>query len=379
MTAVRRSERRVWLVEEFGHGGIGRYAVDVANLLAPVADVVVSTTDDGPVGGLRGTSTVWFPRGAGSPVGKTRAALLGLLRAVRSVRRGDIAWVHLGMRPSYELPLVATLRACGAVVVATVHNRAPQVRDQDSRLVLAAARRAQHVVVHTDAMQSWAEDRRMDVVRLPFPPPDITDGPSAVSAGPEDRTALGLPADGILVSLLGYLYPYKGPDVLLRALAAARQQDPDLPVHVLMAGRPWPELDLPALATSLGLDPVVTLRPGWLDESTLAQLLAATDVMALPYRSIDNSGMAALARNRGVPAVASDLPLFRDIYRDAAVFARPDDVDDLAAALRLLPSRLADLRAAARLLPADDLAPAYQGFVRGLLARPGPATPFAGG
>ncbi|MGY1840825.1 MULTISPECIES: glycosyltransferase family 4 protein [unclassified Modestobacter] len=378
MTAHRRSEHRVWLVEEFGHGGIGRYAVDVANLVAPVSDVVVATTDGGPVGGLRATSAVWFPRGAGGPVGKARAALVGLLRAARSVRRGDIAWVHLGMRPSYELPLVATLRACGAVVVATVHNRAPQVRDQDSRLVVAAARRAQHVVVHTDAMQAWAETRRMNVVRLPFPPPDITAEAPAGSADPDERAALGLPTDRIVVALLGYLYPYKGPDVLLRALAAARVQDPDLPVHVLMAGRPWPELDLPALAASLGVDPVVTLRPGWLEESTLAQLLAAADVVALPYRSIDNSGMAALARKRGVPAVASDLPLFRDIYRDAALFARPGDVHDLAAALRLLPSRLPDLRAAARLLPADELAPAYQDFIRAMLAGPGPVTPPAG-
>ncbi|OMQ15589.1 hypothetical protein A7K94_0208420, partial [Modestobacter sp. VKM Ac-2676] len=61
---------RLWLVEQFGHGGIGRYAVDVANLVGPVEDTVVATTDGGPVDGLAGRSVVWFPRGSDSPVAK---------------------------------------------------------------------------------------------------------------------------------------------------------------------------------------------------------------------------------------------------------------------------------------------------------------------
>jgi glycosyltransferase involved in cell wall biosynthesis len=361
------SSARVWLVDEFGHGGIGRYAVDVANLVCPTADAVVATTDSGPVPGLRGRSVVWFRRGADSPVHKARAAVLGLLRAARSVRRGDVAWVPLGIRPTFEVLLVTALRLGGAAVVATVHNRAPHDREGDSLLVRVSARVARHVVVHTDAMQQWALDHRMHAVRLPFPPPDIA-GSSRPPAIP--RAELGVPEGAVLLAFLGYLYSYKGPDVLLRALALARRDDPDLPIHVLMAGRPAPSEDLGALVAELGLGDAVTLRPGWLEESTLAGMLGAADVLALPYRDIDNSGMGALARSWRVPVVASDLPLLRETFSpSAALFVRPGDPADLARALRELPSRLGALRSGAADDGGPDLEDPYRRFVEDLTSR----------
>ncbi|MGY1840852.1 MULTISPECIES: glycosyltransferase family 4 protein [unclassified Modestobacter] len=361
---------RLWLVEQFGHGGIGRYAVDVANLVGPVEETVVATTDGGPVDGLAGRSVVWFPRGSDSPVAKARAAAVGLLRAARSVRRGDVAWVPLGIRPGYERLLVEALRRGGARVVATVHNRAPHGSSGSSTAVVATARRAHAVVVHTDAMADWAAEHGLPAVRLPFPPPDIA--PGAVAVGPEAarrvRDELGVPAAAVLVAFLGYLYPYKGPDVLLTALAEARRAQPALPVHVLMAGRPSPEQDLPELVRRLGIEGAVTLQPGWLEESRMAQLLSAADVLALPYRRIDNSGMAALGRRWQLPAVASELPLLRDTYGDAAVFVRPDDPAELARALTELPGRLAGLRDAAQRMGADDLETPYRAFVRESLA-----------
>ncbi|MQA34015.1 glycosyltransferase family 4 protein [Modestobacter roseus] len=361
---------RLWLVEQYGHGGIGRYAVDVANLVGPAGDTVVATTDGGPVGGLTGRSVVWFPRGSDSPVAKARAAATGLLRAARSVRRGDVAWVPLGIRPGYERLLVEALRRGGARVVATVHNRAPHGSSGSSATVLASARRAHAVVVHTDAMADWAAEHGLPAVRLPFPPPDIA--PGAVALGPVEarrvRDELGVPGGAVLVAFLGYLYPYKGPDVLLTALAEARRDRPDLAVHVLMAGRPSPEQDLPELVRRLGIGSAVTLQPGWLEESRMAELLSAADVLALPYRRIDNSGMAALGRRWQLPAVASELPLLRDTYGDAAVFVRPDDPADLARALTELPGRLTALRDAAGRMGAEDLETPYRAFVRDALA-----------
>jgi glycosyltransferase involved in cell wall biosynthesis len=266
----------------------------------------------------------------------------------------------------FELLLVMALRSRGARTVVTVHNRAPHGRTGDSALVTLSARWARHVVVHSEVMQTWATDRALAAVRLPFPPPDLGAGlqPEPVAV----RAQLGIPADRLLLLFLGYLHPYKGPDVLLRALAIARERRPDLPVHVLMAGRPSSDVDVRALVRELGLQPAVTLRLGWLEEEDMAGFLSVADAVALPYRRIDNSGISALARQWRLPVVASDLPLFREAHGDAALFAPPDDADALAERLERLPGELSRLRTAAGTLITLGLGHRYRQFARELLA-----------
>lgn len=355
----------IWLVDEFGHGGIGRYAVDVANLLGDERGVVVATSALGPVEGQRaGTSTEWFPRLAETTLGRGLGGVVGLLRAARSVRRGDIAWIPLGVRPSFELALAAVLRGRGATLVVTVHNRGPHGRGE-SPTVVRAARLASAVVVHTGAIEQWAVGHDLRAARLPFPPPDI----SRVSDPLLTRESLGIPPERIVVSMLGYLHHYKGVDVLVDALNRARERIPHLPVHVLLAGRLPHSGRVLAAVEAAAENPHLTLRAGWLEETEMSALLELTDVVALPYRDIDNSGSGSLARSRGVPAIASDLPGLRDIFGDAAVYVPCEDPGSLADLLVRLPELLPGLRErAGEVRSEDDLSLAYQAFVDGLTA-----------
>ena len=116
----------------------------------------------------------------------------------------------------------------------------------------------------------------------------------------------------------------------------------------MLAGTPAKDLDLEALVNKLGVSDRVLLRLGFLPESELAGLLDGTDAVALPYLQIDNTGIGAAARDRGLPAVASDLPPLRELFGDAAVYARPGDVDDLARALVDLPENFRRLARRAR-------------------------------
>lgn len=351
------------MVDEFGHGGIGRYAVDVANLIGDAAPTVVATSGLGPVDGLRGASTQWFPRLSETSLGKVAGGVVGLQRAARQVQRGDVAWLPLGIRPTFELVLARVLRARGARVVATIHNRGPHGQGE-SATVVRTARHAEAVVVHTDAVESWARHNGLAAVRLPFPPPDVQGTDDGTS-----RTTLGIPEDRLLLSALGYLHAYKGVDVLLAAHAEARRRAPDLAVHLLLAGRVPPDGPVVAALERFGSVPGVTVRPGWLEEAELSSLLGLTDVVALPYREIDNSGSGALARSRGVPALATELPGLREIFGDAAVYVPPDDVAALADALVRLPQLLPELRARAATSGRDDLQPAYRAFVTELVGR----------
>lgn len=342
--AAPRSGGTWWMVEPFGLGGVAQYAADVGGLLAPAARVRLAVATGGPAPGAAQPWERWFPRLGPAPLDRGIAAAVGLVRAGTRPRRGDTAWVALGFRPRYERALVAALRRAGCRVVATVHNRHPHEAGADparsAAAVAAAARRCDAVVVHTADMVAWASAAGLPVVRLPFPPPAIEQGrPDGVHR----RSSLGLADDDIVVAVIGNLRGYKGVDVLLEAVGLLPA---DSRVRVVLAGQAqgW---DVLGAAASAGARDRVTLLEGYLPHGELLDVLTLADVVALPYRQIDHSGVGALAAALGVPAVASDLPGLRELFGDAARYVPPGDAPALAAALEGLPAHLPLLRRAA--------------------------------
>jgi glycosyltransferase involved in cell wall biosynthesis len=349
-------------VEEFGLGGIARYAADVADLIHPAVGVRVATTDAGPAPGLAAPHEVWFPVGSGAPPAKARGALLGLRRAALRVRRGDAAWFPLGIRPGYEALLLRALRARGGKVVATVHNRVPHEAAGASDRIARLAAACDAVVVHTAELREWAERRGATVAAdLPFPVPGVA---HAGPAGVHDRASLGAGDRDLLLVLAGNLRAYKGVDVLLEAVAGLPA---DACVRVVLAGQVGGD-DPMARARALGVADRVHLIGGYLPDGELVDVLTAADAVALPYRRIDHSGMAVLAAALGLPAVASDLRSLRAVYAEGAVYVPPADPAALTVALAGLPAALPRLRAALSDRTEVDPADAYRRLARALLS-----------
>jgi glycosyltransferase involved in cell wall biosynthesis len=143
-----------------------------------------------------------------------------------------------------------------------------------------------------------------------------------------------------LVAYAGHLYPWKGVDTLLTALASIPGSR-----GLIVGGHPQePDLDrLKTMAVSLGLGERVTFT-GWVAPAEVARHLTAADVLVLP-----NSATALSARYSsplkmfeylaaGRPIVASDLPAFREVLRDEAnaLLVPADDASALASAIRRL-------------------------------------------
>jgi glycosyltransferase involved in cell wall biosynthesis len=141
-----------------------------------------------------------------------------------------------------------------------------------------------------------------DATRAQFPPASVAftlnDGlPYAPDRAPRDeaRRTLGLAADAFVVAVLGRLAPWKGQDVVVRALA-------ELPSDAvaLVCGAPWPgdervERELRELASSLGVGDRTRLT-GVLDRPGLA--FGAADVVVVPSTRPDpfpNSALEAAA------------------------------------------------------------------------------------
>jgi glycosyltransferase-like protein len=236
-----------------------------------------------------------------------------------------------------------TLRDEGVIgaVVRTVHHvddfRSPSLIACQERSIVAPDR---VLVVSTPWIARLREEFGVDADCVPNgvdaerfrPPRDAGERAAA-------RDAAGL--DGELAILtVGGIEPRKGSLTLLRAFAAARQALPERRPVLLVAGGATlfdhrDEIDrFHALRERLDLDGDVRVL-GPVTDAQLETLYRAADVFALPSVK-EGFGLAVLeALAAGLPAVVSDLDVFRTYLAngDSALMAPVGDHGALAAAL----------------------------------------------
>jgi glycosyltransferase involved in cell wall biosynthesis len=273
-----------------------------------------------------------------------------LLRLPRS-RRPPIVYESHGLAPVFGdlLPVVV--------------SGAPRASRWKRRRLLGRERwvwrRAEGYVTITSALAAELERRFGPRAR-------VATIPDGVRLDPHRRFALPEPRVPPVVLYVGHLYPWKGVDVLLAALA-------ELPgVRGVIAGGHPAELDLPrarALAEALGLAGRVTFT-GWIPRAEVPALLASGDVLVLPNTptAISERYTSPLKlfeyMAAGRPIVASDLPALREVLRDGetACLVAPGDAKALAGAIRRV---LGDRAFAERLARgAFEAAAAYAWSVR---------------
>jgi len=313
----------------------------------------------------------------------------GTARAL-SWRRPD-SWYRLGRRlrghdlvvlvvvtpvqmPAYRGILAGLGRDRRTRVVAECHNVLPHERRAvDVRLMRGVLSRVDGVLAHSAAQGEIARgltDRPV-AVRHMAPLLVATASRSSVdaavgSAGP------GEPHHRLL--FFGLVRPYKGLDVLLRALAAEPEGVPEQ-VRLRVAGEFWggPE-PTQALVAELGLADRVELRPGYVDSADVPGLFVDVDALVLPYRTATASLNTFLAFEHGVPVIATRVGTAAADVRDGVdgVLCEPDDVTSLATALRRFYAEAmpAKLRAG---VPPVDPAPEWAGYLDALLTVGGTA------
>ncbi|MGA0565886.1 glycosyltransferase family 4 protein [Rathayibacter sp. KR2-224] len=151
--------------------------------------------------------------------------------------------------------------------------------------------------------------------------PNAAEAPAGVPARP--RIA---PATKSLV-YMGSFMPYKNVETLVRAAALL----PDYELHLMSRVTDAQRARLEAAAPQARL----VFHDGASDEDYFAALLNAT---ALVTASFDEGfGIPVVEAMRvGTPVVASDIPIFKEIGADAAVYADPRDAATFAQAVRSL-------------------------------------------
>jgi glycosyltransferase involved in cell wall biosynthesis len=143
----------------------------------------------------------------------------------------------------------------------------------------------------------------------------------------------------------GLIRPYKGIDLLLEAWREQRGAE------LWIAGRPM--MDVSSLIARAPTGTRFLTR--YLTDGELVALLRRADLVVLPYREIDQSGMLFAALALGVPLLLSDAGGFPEVAATGAAVTFPSgDSAALGRRLRELlddPDRLGRMREAAARAP----------------------------
>ena len=136
-----------------------------------------------------------------------------------------------------------------------------------------------------------------------------------------------LPRRGRLELLFfGFIRPYKGLDILVRALSELGDAD----VYLTVVGEAWTNQDsLLDSARELGVKIESHLR--YVDELEAASFFQRADVVVLPYLSATGSGVATLAYHYGKPIIASRVGGLREAVVDGGTgwLVAPGSVEEL--------------------------------------------------
>lgn len=259
-----------------------------------------------------------------------------------------VQWLPMGIVDRYWWRIVE--RMFRVPVVYTAHDALPNhPTPRRLRRSAANARAFRRVIVHSQhGRDALVGELGVDPGRVHMVPH------GALTAYRDVEPVAPAVPDGVpLVVMLGLLRPYKGLDILLEAWPAVRLALPD--ACLLVAGRvlgdPEGAARLEAMAADGALGVTSDLR--FTPTAEFVGSLLRADVVVLPYRRIDQSGVLFAALALGRPIVATRVGGFAEVVEQhgAGVVVPPADSAALAAALIELlrdPARREAMAAASR-------------------------------
>lgn len=222
---------------------------------------------------------------------------------------GQVGWL---LRDLWEVPLVHTAHTLAAVKNAyRSENDSPesearriceqQLVDNAELLIVNTHEESSDLVDHYDA------DPAKIVAVAPGTDIELYT-PGNHRATERSRRELGVPLHAKVVAFVGRLQEFKGPQVLIRAVAELFRQDPDRNLRVLISGGPSGTSATPEEYRELARELGVERRIRFLEPRPPQELVAlyqSADIVAVPSYN-ESFGLVAMeAQATGTPVVAA--------------------------------------------------------------------------
>lgn len=190
-----------------------------------------------------------------------------------------------------------------------IHNATPhEPRIGDRFMQKLGFRNVSYFMVHANAEKiKLAKDISCDQIHTGFHPVydrylDLRSSMKERLVDPQLTTWLNENTDRPVLLFFGFVKPYKGLDQLLQAMTMFEE------ALLIVAGQVFSVCkSLRDQVDALGLSKRVFWLDHYIAEDEVPKIFALADIVALPYRSGTQSGVASLAFAFNVPVVATDV------------------------------------------------------------------------
>ena len=244
---------------------------------------------------------------------------------------------------AFALALRAARRK-GTRIVWTAHNIEPHESHRGwaaDRLMRSVVERLDGWISLSRAAVPLAVARFPRLARLPLlvvPHGHFADVYPPAPAIGEARKALGVPVDARVLLFFGNIRAYKNVPGLLRGFRSTQDER----LRLIVAGAPHDRDTRRGVDAAAAGDPRITLRLEHIPETDVPLLFGAADGAVLPAERILNSGSILLALSFGVPVLAPDTPVLRELREQVGhsalrLFDSPIDGSALVAFAARLP------------------------------------------
>jgi glycosyltransferase involved in cell wall biosynthesis len=278
--------------------------------------------------GIYGNESRW--RRAGIFI---KATFAGLRKAKkRGARIAHFHIFHIGILQYYS---VVISKIMGFKVLVSAHD-VGSFRQGESRILLRAFYRL------SDAVLVYSKRARSELkVIVPNYNREIYVSVHGNYIGlfsdiPSPRISkekFGFTEDDFVVLFFGQLKRVKRLDLLLRAIAEAKSRGSNR-LRLLIAGKiadsDFSEIN--EIINNKNLSEIIRIKTDYIPYSELPVYLGATNLVALPYDQIYQSGVLLLAMSYEIPVLASDLPGMTEVIEDEVTGLTfcAGDMNDLA-------------------------------------------------
>ena len=341
---------RIFVIEPLGQGGLIHYSYHMCRALQRNgADVTLVTSTDYELEDLdhefklmpfmrlwnarQKSDLPWLLR-------KSRRVFRGAkyvsewMRVVNLLRQEKPDVVLLGeIRFGIEVYFLKMLKNAGLILADIVHDVRAYDTSSDSESILkedeSHTRQFNEIYNHFDLL--FVHDRinyDLFLELYDIPAERVTDIPHGAneimlemspSHTPDElRAEYGLAADTPTVLFFGTLTKYKGIEDLIQAFPKVSRETG---AKLIIAGFPAKDIDpdeLKATAKQLGIENDIIWYLDYMPNEQVVPLMQMTDIVALPYRAITQSGILQIAYACGKPVVATEVGGLGDAIEQGA-------------------------------------------------------------
>lgn len=358
---------RIYVIEPLGQGGLIHYSFHMCRALQREgADVTLVTSTDYELDHLphefhlEKRMHLWNARqrsGAGKLERLARRGLRGAryvvewLRLLRYLQQQKPDVILFGeIRFAFELHFLRWLKSRGFILADVVHDVRTYDTSSKSDAILKedAAHLARYNEIYNQFDALFVHDRiNYDLFLQLYDVPaervtEIPHGANEImlemppSHTPEQlRQQYEIQQDELVVTFFGTLTKYKGIEDLVRAFGAVHRATG---ARLVIAGYPAKDIDpaeLRAIARADGMEEKIVWYLDYVPNEQVVPLMQISDVVAMPYRAITQSGVLQIAGACGKPVVATRVGGLPDVIEDgkSGLLVEPESPPELADAI----------------------------------------------